>query len=475
METISLGRGNTWEFWSKEFATLNLRDKRLNGRAIKVLHALQNKLTSCVRRLFNCRQDMRQAYDFFSNPKVNGNALFTPHQTKTAERVAAEHSGYVLAIQDNTHLNYTKHKAKTELGRIGGTRDRKLYGLIQHSTLCVTEQNELLGLMDLQFFHHDDRDTKIHSNKRPIEEKQSDSWLKAYRVMKEQLGGSSKTVVTIADREGDFFDFLKVLSNDRQAFIIRSKYDRYIGPNYRARKDRLFAAVDREEIIGDMTTTIYDVATQSIKTIVLKLKRLEGVLLPPVFRGRGSIKKTDVAIAVNAVMAYNEDYLWVLLTSLPVKEVEDVKRIVTFYRCRWHIENFHKILKTAYQIEQVYLHTSRQAVENILTLAAISACRFYWILYVGRHDHDSKANRLFEPYEWEALYTYFKEPLPLDMPRVADVVQQIARLGGYKARKHDGPPGIKTLWLGFQQFTPIANMYQTMTLTLSRRVSDFSQ
>lgn len=60
-----LGSGTTVEFFQNEFKELDLKDRRLNRRALEIYQALQSKLTSCIKRLFDKEQDMRQAYDFF--------------------------------------------------------------------------------------------------------------------------------------------------------------------------------------------------------------------------------------------------------------------------------------------------------------------------------------------------------------------------------------------------------------------------
>ena len=61
-----LGTGTTEEFFREEFSTLELKDKRLVNRAIAIGVNLQKRLTSCIKRLFIDKKDMRQAYDFFS-------------------------------------------------------------------------------------------------------------------------------------------------------------------------------------------------------------------------------------------------------------------------------------------------------------------------------------------------------------------------------------------------------------------------
>ena len=65
MEINSIGYGTTEEFFTSEFNTLNLKDKRLDKRALRIFKSLQARLTSCIKRLFIEEKDMRQAYDFF--------------------------------------------------------------------------------------------------------------------------------------------------------------------------------------------------------------------------------------------------------------------------------------------------------------------------------------------------------------------------------------------------------------------------
>ena len=126
-------------------------------------------------------------------------------------------------------------------------------------------------------------------------------------------------------------------------------------------------------------------------------------------------------------------------------------------------QDYHKVLKTGYQVDEIYLHSSREAIINFLVLASISACRLYWLIYVGRTEAEISADTLFEEFEWKSVYVYFNEPIPGKAPSIATTMQYIARLGGYKPSKKAQPPGIKTFWTGFQVFTPIAQMYRNMS------------
>jgi hypothetical protein len=48
-----------------------------------------------------------------------------------------------------------------------------------------------------------------------------------------------------------------------------------------------------------------------------------------------------------------------------------------------------------------------------------------------------------------------KKP-PKQMPPVRDVVRLTAQLGGFLARKGDGEPGVKSLWLGMARLSDFA-------------------
>ncbi len=64
------------------------------------------------------------------------------------------------------------------------------------------------------------------------------------------------------------------------------------------------------------------------------------------------------------------------------------------------------------------------------------------------------------------MYVYFNEKIPDECPTIAEVMLKIARLGGYKPTKKSSQPGIKTIWIGYQQFTVAAQMYRNMSIKI---------
>ena len=152
---LCLGEGSHESFLQTEFDGLKLGDARLQPRTLKIFKGPLTNFTSCVKNLFCKAKDQRQAYDFFSNIKVNSDYLLAPHLSQTTNRINNNTDKLLLAIQDSCYLNFSTHKAKTDIGRIGKTGNSEQYGIIQHSTLCTTLNNEPLGLIDLRLYDNE--------------------------------------------------------------------------------------------------------------------------------------------------------------------------------------------------------------------------------------------------------------------------------------------------------------------------------
>lgn len=391
--------------------------------------------------------------------------LIEPHYEQSVNRIKSSQSKYILAIQDQMRLNYTHHPAKHDLGRIGKTGKTTQYGLIQHSILCVDDRNEPLGLMDLSFFDFSEFETEIHRDQRSITEKTRCYWVDGLHRMRARLGTDSVVpIITVADREGDFYEWLHPLVFNKESFVIRAQYNRVTGETFKKGNKKLKVVLEEAPVLGKMDVVIQDVTSREVNTIQLSLKATEITLPAPKHLNKDQIQLNQYsAIKLNVVQAYDGEHEWILFTSLPIDTLEQLQEIVSIYQARWHIEDYHKVLKTGYQVDEIYLHSSREAIINFLVLASISACRLYWLIYVGRTEADISADTLFEEFEWKSVYVYFNEPIPVKAPPISITMQYIARLGGYKPSKKAQPPGIKTFWTGFQIFTPIAQMFRNMS------------
>ena len=81
----------------------------------------------------------------------------------------------------------------------------------------------------------------------------------------------------------------------------------------------------------------------------------------------------------------------------------------------------------------------------------IIAWRINRLMRLGRQLPELPAELLFETIEWPAAFILNRKKPPARPPTLNTVVRLIAQLGGFLARKGDGEPGAKTLWLGLRE------------------------
>lgn len=102
----------------------------------------------------------------------------------------------VLAIQDTTELDYSTRTSTQGLGYLRGTATK---GLL-HSTLCVSDNGEPLGVLHQQMWARSGNRCK--SKQRTIAAKESGRWIESLKITQEVIPAGTQ-VVTIADREAD--------------------------------------------------------------------------------------------------------------------------------------------------------------------------------------------------------------------------------------------------------------------------------
>jgi Transposase Tn5 dimerisation domain len=115
------------------------------------------------------------------------------------------------------------------------------------------------------------------------------------------------------------------------------------------------------------------------------------------------------------------------------------------------LEVYFHILKNGCKVEDLQLQ-SRERIEVALALYLIVAWRVLYLTRLGRTVPDLCCEVAFSPQEWQAAYLVSKRQRPPSKPpRLQEILTLVAGLGGYLARKGDGPPGPKTIWIGLQR------------------------
>lgn len=152
---------------------------------------------------------------------------------------------------------------------------------------------------------------------------------------------------------------------------------------------------------------------------------------------------------------------WLLATTLEIQDEQDSLQVLQWYTDRWRIERFHFVLKSGCGIERHQLETAERT-QRLLATLSIVAWRLLWLTYEARRDPEAVCTRVFSTEEWHMLHfaTQRHIALPALPPSLATAVRQVAILGGFQNRKHDGQPGVKVLWRGLRRLPDLVAGYR---------------
>ncbi len=148
---------------------------------------------------------------------------------------------------------------------------------------------------------------------------------------------------------------------------------------------------------------------------------------------------------------------WMLLTSMPIDDAEQVRQVIEYYCVRWTIEVFFRTLKSGCRVEgRRFEQTDR--LLPCLALYLIVTWRTLYVCRLGREFPDISCEAIFDPAEWRSVYRVVRrESPPTEPPSLSQMVRMVAQLGGYVNRKNrPDEPGAQTVWLGLQRMHDIA-------------------
>lgn len=445
---------------TQEFRGADLSDKRLDRRLVKTAQQLARSPTAPVNEACGDWASTQAAYRLFDNPKASTQAILKPHTAATVERMAA-HGGPVLAVQDTVFFSYGQHPKTRGLGPIGKSNSVGEHGLIMHNALAFTPTGVPLGVLSQQIWARpavpdEDYQEKIERLQcTPIEEKESAKWLEALRETVARSPAGVK-VITVADRESDFFEFITAAQEQHALFLIRARTDRRLVPEDSAGSSSILEALVETPVLGTLTVEIPGNGQRKARTARVEVRIAPVTVKAPQRRGRAKASASMEPVSVNVVAATeasppqgSEALSWVLLTNLPVNTFEAAAEKIDWYGQRWGIETWHKVLKSGCTVEDCLLETAAR-LQRYLTLFSIIGVRLMHVAYLARVQPAAAATEVFSAAEIEALHIRLSHTLPPSAPpTLREAVRMIGRLGGHLGRKCDGEPGLTVLWRGW--------------------------
>lgn len=436
---------------SSSIVEFKFGDKRINRRASFMSDAMAKNCAKSLPEIFTNPKDLKGAYRFFSNNLITPKKILQPHINETIKRCKCQN--VVLAIQDSSDNDYDFMKCLEGFESLHSHVDK---GFRIHPILATTDKGTPLGVLASFNYTRIEKDkaAKKHRNSLPIEEKESYRWLLGYREACKLAEQAPNTmIVSIADREGDIYECFAEAKdssiNHKAEILVRAKHNRSI--------ESLDKTTDKIEKKLIRCPTSYE--AKLILNRYRKNEREANIVIRAseiVFKAPSTCKKKSLnPIKINAILVTEVDPVkgeqalhWLLLTTLSIDSIEDIRRVISFYSQRWSIEIFFKVLKSGCKIDSCQFQETNR-IENFIAFAMIVAWKVMLITYLPREYPDVPCTVIFTEIEWKLVYKRVYDnsrPLPMKEPTLKEAVMLVAMLGGYQKRKD--PPGIQTVWKG---------------------------
>lgn len=430
--------------WAKEtFGPSRLKDIRRTGRAVQVGSLMAKNPSGSLPDQMHTWKGTIALYRLLSEDDVTFEALMQPHWDQTREQIEAQ--PVVLLVQDTTEVDLTQHPKTSGVGQIGNGRGRGLY--LQTVLALVPETGEVLGCaMQEPFVRTPAPAGETRSKRRQRSERETDVWMR----MVSRLGPFATTtlVVHVGDRGADLFPFFQVCQATHTHFLVRGFENRRLQPEEDAQA-HLLDEVRSWPTIANRPLQVPASHGRTARSTVVQLAFGQLTVLPPRFEtryGKESVKLWAVRVWEEHTPVGEEPLEWILLTSVPTLTLEQAWERVNWYEHRWVVEDYHQGLKTGCHLEQRQVQ-SVDRLKRLLGFLSPLAVRLLQVRDVARREPERPAREVLDA-DVLAIVSAQTCQSPTTMTTHA-FWKAVAQMGGYLARRGDGPPGWKTLWKGW--------------------------
>lgn len=411
----------------------------------------------CLRRLSKGDRALEVRFNrFLGNAKVTAERIIESWSESTVAAVAGRH---VLAIQDTSEIHFnTAPQRRRGLGEIGKGNN---HGVLLHPMLAVDADNgNCLGLLSGKIWTRKGRRTVSH-DLRDLSDKESQRWIETALAAKPLLSDAAM-VTFIGDRENDIFAFYTSVTDERCHALVRNMHDRKL-----ANGTGLYATIECLAVQDRRPIRLPARGQRPERSALLELRFDTVALARPQTKFSRHLPKS-LSLTVIDVREINppagvEPLHWRLLTTHRLANAQDAWQIVQWYKQRWIIEQFFRVLKTqGFRLEDSQIGTADRLLK-LVAIAAKAAIITVQLLQ-ARDGGQQPVHIAFNASEVAALIALnqqiearskrLRNPHPPDgLPWAAWI---IGRLGGWDGYQSSKPPGPITFKSGLEYFYAVA-------------------
>jgi hypothetical protein len=472
----------------EEMMTANLPDKRLTDRLRLMLSAFGDRPTASIPAACGGHAETEAAYRFFNNERVTFDQILAPHYEATKRRIAAQEC--VIVAQDTTEVDVTR--PQQQVRGAGPLDSGSRRGALLHGLHAFTMDGTPLGSVHADAWTREDG-APAPPRSAPIEDKESVRWVAGVRCVQQLAAELPDTkLVSVSDSEADIFElFVQAESIDRDVqrgadWIVRACQNRAVMPHpENLRETPLLEGEDAPRYIIESvqeTQVLFDYEiyirgrepkvdceqrgrrnARISRTTRVEVRAACVTLRPPNRKGRKLPPVTvNVVLVRESHPPEGESPIeWVLLTSLPIETLEQVRNVIASYCVRWMIEILFRTLKSGCRIEERRFETLPRVL-NCVALYLIVAWRTLYTCRLARSCPDASCEVVFEASEWKSVYFVIHNRMPPSKPpRLREMIRMVAQLGGYINKPREDDPGPQTVWLGLARANDIAHCWRT--------------
>jgi hypothetical protein len=297
---------------------------------------------------------------------------------------------------------------------------------------------------------------------RNFEDKESYEWYQGITTVNKSLGERVQKI-HIADRQADIYELFFSAYEQQTDLLIRAHFNRKLSNG-----SALWDNVAQQPVKGTINLMIPDATGKNKQQIeaTVQYEQVE-ILRPSTSKDKyESVELAAIQVTQTGSVKNEEDRIqWRLLTTLEVKSLVDVLQYIKWYTYRWLIERFHYILKSGTKIEELQLKQAT-SLQKAISVYSLAAFRIMQLVYESRQHPQVNCEVILTKAQWQTLYMLINKSnqIPKQAPSLQQAVMWIGRLGGHLGRKSDGPPGLKTVWLGYHQLCQATTIFELTNL-----------
>jgi len=435
--------------WAREqFGTADLGDRRRTERLTRVAARMAADPSASIPGQMEGWAEAKAAYRLLDADGVTFEAIASPHW----QRSRACGPGRFLVLGDTTELDFGIRRRVPDLAPTGNGGG---YGFHLHAALVVGAEDEpILGLAGERVHYRKPAPEGENTGQRLKRDRESDVWGDVI----DQVGPPAEGTqwVHVLDRGADNFDVYCHCRRQRADWVVRA------GMLNRGVTDSAGGAAAVRDLAGSLpeaggyTLDLRARPKQPARRVRLTVRFAALTMPVPRHKSRYVRQVAATPVPMWLVVVAEVDCPrglrpidWVLYTSLPVQGLEEAMRVVAYYEKRWLIEEYFKALKSGCQVTERQLKTKGR-LEALVGLLSVVAVRLLQLRAYARADPSRPAVEVVPP-RYVNLLKCARGLSGATSLTAGRFYRELAKLGGFLGRKHDGDPGWITIWRGWDR------------------------